>query len=140
MRQNPKQARAKRKAALEKLAVRLRFKLADEPGNPAADSWRDQLKRIEKTLNYFEDSPYILKHDPFFADKVQVKIMRLEQLSQFYRRVNATWRKTGGFEGVLLTKYWREKIEENVTLYGIPFPEKVFWNLRTTLKYFRRRV
>lgn len=139
MRQNHKQTRAKRAARYARAITRLRFKLADQPNSPEVEKWRAQLAFFEKAAAYMADSPYLLDHDPFVLEKLDVKITRLQYLSVFYRKANDTWRKTGGFEGIILTKYWRETMAHNIQESGVPVPEKWFWRLRTLLKHYRNR-
>jgi hypothetical protein len=135
-----KQRRWKREQRLKRLETRLKFYIADRPQDLQRPVWEKRLEMVRKTLQNFEESPYILEHDPFFVDRIQVKILRLEYLSGFYREVNRSHRRGKNFEGIILTKYWREKIQENIGLYGIPFPEKAFWVIRTTLRYYRNRL
>ena len=91
-------------------------------------------------LSFFFKCPFPFFPFPYIAEKLSVKITRLEYLSAFYRKANKLYRKQGNFEGMILTRYWRETLTANALEVGIPVPEKWFWRLRTLLKHYRRRL
>lgn len=139
MRQSHKQRRAKRERWYRKVETRLKFLIADQPDSIYVQDWKSKLAKVQKSLDYFENSPYLLAHDPELLEKIDLRLVRIKWLAKFYMKVNNFHKYGKDLDQIIMTKYWKELVKANIAQYGKPFPVKYFWRLRTLTAHFKRR-